>query len=51
MMCVNGCKQLRHDGPCEPVYDDEPDLEWLALDAAQANDRYLKALERHNEQQ
>ncbi len=45
------CKGYRHDGPCEPVYDDEQDLEWLALDAAQANDRYLKALERHNEPQ
>ena len=38
------CKQLRHPGPCDPVYedDDAPDLlEVLAMDAVAARSRYF----------
>ncbi len=44
MMCVNGCKQLRHNGPCEPVDDDSDfDLEMLQIDAERAAERYEEA--------
>ena len=43
MQCVD-CRRLRHDGECEPVYEDEPDtLEMLRIDAIQAVARYWDA--------
>jgi hypothetical protein len=40
MMCPN-CRKLRHDGHCDPVYEDEPDdLEMLRTDAEMAVHRY-----------
>ncbi len=45
MQCPD-CKRYRHDGPCEPVYDEPEDLEMLQIDAEQAAKRYLDALKR-----
>lgn len=42
MQCPD-CKRLRHNGPCEPVYDEPDELELLAIDAAQAQERYERA--------
>lgn len=44
MQCPD-CKRLRHNGPCDPVYEEPDELELLAIDAAQSRERYLRALE------
>jgi len=49
MQCPD-CKQYRHDGPCEPVYDEPSLLEMLAIDAERARERYLEALAKNKEQ-
>ena len=40
------CKGYRHEGPCEPDYDKDLELEMLEIAAAQARERYLAALEK-----
>ena len=51
MQCPD-CKQYRHDGPCEPVYEDEPDtLEVLAIDALAAVRRYREERNKRKEAQ
>lgn len=50
MICPD-CNRLRHEGSCDPVYEDEPsDLEMLAIDAERARERYLSALEKHKKE-
>lgn len=48
MQCID-CKRYRHPGPCEPYMSDMDEcemdyLETLAIDAAQAAERYETAL-------
>lgn len=46
MICPN-CNRLRHDGPCEPVFDDSAyELEGLKMDIEMAKGRYEAALKR-----
>ena len=40
------CKKYRHDGPCEPDYDKDLELEMLEIAAEQAQARYQAALEK-----
>lgn len=44
MMQCQDCKRLRHHGPCDPVFDEPEEMELLAIDAQQAQARYLVAL-------
>jgi len=43
MQCPD-CKRLRHNGPCEPVYEDEPtELDLLEMDYEFAKARFEAA--------
>jgi hypothetical protein len=45
MMCVNGCKGYRHDGPCEPSYDEAFNAYMEALKAGEPREKIAQAHE------